>query len=553
MNKLKKTCFSLMLIIFSVLCVSGVFISQGAAAATPTLPTLNVILPANSEGEIGTSLTLEGKGFTPSRIENITFNNQPLIIFGQKPNDVKGNFKQEVIVPKGQIAGDKPITARDENATATTTFKVLPSLVVATKQAKAGDTIKISGNGYHPKQNLGIYINDIYINDTTSSSYFLTDSLGEFTIKDFYLPADLLKGSTTLTIEDIFDPQNPIKCSNTLNIIELSPSSTSPSPVDKTANVGANPTSKAPTSAKGEAGTTNKTADTIPTSTTLEPKPVVDQPAETAQVKISNNSSSNWQSYLIYISMGVLVIIIGVLIALLFNSKSDSRSSGEDIGINKQNMMYWQGEYKKLSNEYQKLKSSCDKSEQLRKQIPDLKPVFTTTASSIKNAYPEITQTSFRELLNDPETEYWAFNERIRSLKAIRAYFDELTKQGSVLKKECLILANNIKSAEPELFNVLTDIINNVDIYGLIAIKPVLEEIDKQTATSDISPIIKEELAKLEKSLEEIRDYRYRLIPSRLTQLANELTSGQATSKENNFREKTASQIIKFVKEYLSL
>lgn len=207
-------------------------------------------------------------------------------------------------------------------------------------------------------------------------------------------------------------------------------------------------------------------------------------------------------------------------------------------------------ELAQVTHELNKTKNKYQSYESLERQIPSLKQQYNQVAAEVRDHFPLQAETSFRDLLSAPETEYWALSAQLKAVKAIRAYFSAEIEKGRALRSECLALANQIKEDEPVLFDTLQRSIESASVGGLNSLKPVLEQMTQQVAKKEISPQVKNDLAQLEKSLQSVVDLSYRLIPSRLVKFAQDLIETPASEKENRLREKTVRQIINLINEY---
>ncbi|GEM_PF-3950730 len=203
-------------------------------------------------------------------------------------------------------------------------------------------------------------------------------------------------------------------------------------------------------------------------------------------------------------------------------------------------------------NELNNLKKKYQSYENLEHQVPVLKQQYNQIAGELRGRFPQEMGSSFTSLLSVPAPEYGALAEQVKILRAFSAYFNAETEKTRTLKSDCLRLATQIKEDEPAALSAtLLEVINSAQLEGLKALKPVLERMHQQGDKTGISIEVKNELVKLEKSLESIRDYSYRLIPSRLIEFANNLIKEPALARENAVREKTVLQIINLINEYL--
>ncbi len=245
----------------------------------------------------------------------------------------------------------------------------------------------------------------------------------------------------------------------------------------------------------------------------------------------------------------VLRLALGSVAVLVIMQMYSQRSSASHRDYHAD----YQEAQRELARVTNELNATRRKYESLERQVSFLKLQYGQAATEVKNRFPQLIDTSFRDLLSEPAAEYGALDERIRALKAIVSYFDAEREKGKTLRTECLALANQLKEDEPALSDMLQEVINPATLDSLATLKPVLQQMSQQVTKTDISAQVRDELLQLEKSLENIRDYGHRLIPSRLVEFARGLIESPASAKENALREKTVQKIIGFVNDYLRL
>jgi len=275
-------------------------------------------------------------------------------------------------------------------------------------------------------------------------------------------------------------------------------------------------------------------------------------PAVTVPPATVLKAFKDWYWLLIVGLGGVIIGSIVMYILFWKNILSTDDTFNDRQGLS-QNLIRTQRELDKLRKDYFNLRETSGIYERYKSYVPGLKNEYIQLVSRITTSFPELSETKLRDLFQETGEEYWGIYERNRSLKAILEYFVSEQNSGNALKQECYTLVLQLKEQEPELFQIFNGIIAKADVKLISALKPVLEQIQQQYQKTGISTQIKEEIAQLEKSLESIRDYRYRLIPSRLVEYTKELTKNPASYRENVIREKMVQRIIEFIKEYLKL
>ena len=222
-------------------------------------------------------------------------------------------------------------------------------------------------------------------------------------------------------------------------------------------------------------------------------------------------------------------------------------------------------DYSRLEKELAQTRQKLDTADQerlrfqreraaLQAQLPVAKTEYYKRSKEVRDSLPQLSLTLLKQLDDEPPKEdYGAYFERVKALQAIGTYYATRAKTGKTLREECWVLAREIESEEPELSNVLQQVIPSASVEALESLKPVLEQMKKQVEKKPVPDEIQDQLSSLEKSVEGVRDYSYRLIPSRLLEFARNLIKLPAPAKENALRKKTVEEIVKLINEYLRL
>ena len=297
---------------------------------------------------------------------------------------------------------------------------------------------------------------------------------------------------------------------------------------------------------------------TEPPSTTPPPTelpPTTTQSANQSLPILPPVGQSNFWRDLKYGGIGFATgVVICVLIWLFLHNL------GRNYGYDRRETSRWKDEandYKKelnqVTRELEQKREKYDRYNRFDLQIPAVEQQYRNILKEVETRFPQLIENDFKDLINEPAKEYWAYIERARALKSIGLYFINQDRKAQALRQECLDLINEIKDEEPDLFVPLKMAISSTSGDGLQALQPILKKLKNRAAKKPVSAELRNELALLEKSLESVRDYSYRLIPSRLIKFANELIELPASEKENILREKTVREIMALVNQYLHL
>jgi DNA repair exonuclease SbcCD ATPase subunit len=268
------------------------------------------------------------------------------------------------------------------------------------------------------------------------------------------------------------------------------------------------------------------------------------------------STSTSITTKAIWGGIGFATCLVIILITWYFISSLRGRNEGyygEDLRYWKNQANEFENNLKRIKNELADIRKKFEKYQSFESQIPSAESQFHHTVAEIGTSYPKLFETDFKELSAEPPKEYWAFVERVRALKLIKLYFQNEENKAQDLKTQCQALLTEIKAEEPQLYTAFEKAISSATVDGINAIYPILTQVKNAAVKQPASTEIKNELESLEKSLENIRDYSYRLIPSRLLKFANELIESPASEKENKLKEKTIREIMSLINQYLRL
>lgn len=287
--------------------------------------------------------------------------------------------------------------------------------------------------------------------------------------------------------------------------------------------------------------TTVEQTETTQTSSTITPAATEDTAAKS--------------DILLLVICGFAGLVIGVLGYWLYYMKY-LREDGDDRKDRR--YLKYQNEdllkrLKQTENEREDLKKKYEKYRIYESQLPRAEQGYYSEVIELQKYLPKLTETDFKELITEPPKEYNAIIERTRALKSIRAFFKNREDKAQELKLQCQELIGLIKNEDPKLSETLSQAISSANYDGIRAIQPVLLQIKEQLVKKPASVELRNQLASLEKSVEGIRDYSVRLIPSRMIKFANGLIESPASEKENKFREKTVREIMDLINKYLQL
>jgi hypothetical protein len=249
---------------------------------------------------------------------------------------------------------------------------------------------------------------------------------------------------------------------------------------------------------------------------------------------------------------GIIGLLLGAAIMLgiiwVMNRGSDDGSYDET--------RKWRSEAEFAQRQlktYEKTREKFARYESLDSQSPVKRQQSLGKLIEIDAAFPKLVETNFPDLLKEPSEFSGPYDERIRALDSIFKYFNKKFKRTQVLKQECLDLLRDIEKEEPDVSETLKATISTTAEEGLTAIKPLLLTLKTRTEKLLVSEALRTELETLGKSVEGIRDYSFRMVPSRLLKFATELIEHPVSQKENLLREKVVREVIALINQYLKL
>ncbi len=168
-----------------------------AIPATPALAALMGSISLSSyNGPVGTSVTVNGLGFTPDRAYTVTFGT---ITVATGYCDGTGAFITVFSVPtkaRGQYAVTATTSAGD--ACNSTNFTIRSKVTLSASSGSVGDAVTVDGTGFKASSSVTIYFDDTSVGSAT------TDADGSFSDATFTVP-ERLAGTYNVKGEDADD------------------------------------------------------------------------------------------------------------------------------------------------------------------------------------------------------------------------------------------------------------------------------------------------------------------------------------------------------------
>jgi len=160
---------------------------DGIYITTATFSQVSGIRLKPNTGIVGTSVTVSGDGFNPSRTVTLSFDD---VQMGQTSTDSNGTFSATFNIPANS-GGAHTIAANDGVYTRSATFNLIPSSISINPTSGYVDTnLAVTGSGF-----LGIVT--VHYDDTTM---VMVDANGVFSVT-FSVPVSI-HGNHTITISD---------------------------------------------------------------------------------------------------------------------------------------------------------------------------------------------------------------------------------------------------------------------------------------------------------------------------------------------------------------
>ncbi|MFH0846578.1 MAG: hypothetical protein V1894_00770 [Chloroflexota bacterium] len=247
-----------------------------------------------------------------------------------------------------------------------------------------------------------------------------------------------------------------------------------------------------------------------------------------------------------------LALVVGFFLSYMYSQ----RNLRTDYGYS--DNRYYEGELRNARQQMTTLRTELQtikaRNEFNASRLPRLKNEYFRLSAEVKKLGTTLSDMISRQLdVNPPEEEAAAYAERVRLLESIGNYITQERGASESLRREVLQLATDLSQENPKLSDTVEKVVSATNADGLNSLKPVLLQLKQQVEKREASPEIKLAISTLEKNIEGIRDYSYRLVPLKLLKFANELIQPPASEKENALREKTVQEIIKLINEYLKL
>ncbi|MBI2831463.1 MAG: hypothetical protein HYX79_04320 [Chloroflexi bacterium] len=145
----------------------------------------------NTSGRTGGPISISGRGFAAVSTVTITFAGVPI---GSTTSDVSGSFAVNLTVPDTTGATHTVAATDASGNTASTTFKVVPTVTLNPSPAGVGAQVTIRGSGFASSSTVTISFDAVPVTTTT------TDTSGLFSI-NFAVP-ETTSGSHSVTAND---------------------------------------------------------------------------------------------------------------------------------------------------------------------------------------------------------------------------------------------------------------------------------------------------------------------------------------------------------------
>jgi hypothetical protein len=176
-----------------------------SAAPTPnsaqaTYTVISGVILSPSSGNVGTSVTVFGIGFTASSPITGTFNGSPVALSGNTTTDATGSFAGVTFIVPASKAGANTVTITDASSkSGSATFTVIPYISLSPTSGNAGSTVTVSGSGFADNSALTATFagSGVTLSGTTS-----TNSSGSFTGATFSVPTSTAGGAQNVVITD---------------------------------------------------------------------------------------------------------------------------------------------------------------------------------------------------------------------------------------------------------------------------------------------------------------------------------------------------------------
>jgi hypothetical protein len=282
---------------------------------------------------------------------------------------------------------------------------------------------------------------------------------------------------------------------------------------------------------------------------------IVLKQGETVYFDIYRGEKSFASSLVGFVPPGIIGLLLGGIIIIIL-LRWTGRLSGnqyapvpEDAGS-----LTTRLDIGRIRQENQNLNEKLTQYRSNEQRIPQLKQTYLNKTQEIKAKMSGPQAGFFAELEKSPPTEdYSAYGERIRSLDVLATYISLETEKARIRRKESLDLVESLKREDPALFSIIEKVVASANADEMPAVNALLRRVLSDREAKPISSNLNDELTKWEKSIENIRDYSFRLVPMKIIKLSRDLIASPASEKENAIKEKTVRELIKLIDEYLRL
>ena len=149
--------------------------TDGIYTKIATLSVTQTITISPTSSSVGTTVTISGTGFSPSRLIRIYYDGTSI---ASVPSTITtnnaGSFSGKFTVPAGP-ARTVQVSANDGTNIASTSFKLIATIILTPASGKVGTPVTIDGSGFNASRQVTLTFDDSQVRQVS------TDSLGNFT------------------------------------------------------------------------------------------------------------------------------------------------------------------------------------------------------------------------------------------------------------------------------------------------------------------------------------------------------------------------------------
>ena len=146
-------------------------------------------------GVVGTTLTINGRGFYANRMVSFYYDNR---LLDSEAADGIGEFSYSFTIPDGTAGRHKFEAKNAEGHSTEAEFEVLPSITLNPTSAAAGDILAVSGSGFGSGSSIDVYLK------YDELAYAKTNEFGNFNLSiDWKCPSGNLDCNVVCIINSI--------------------------------------------------------------------------------------------------------------------------------------------------------------------------------------------------------------------------------------------------------------------------------------------------------------------------------------------------------------